>query len=155
MDRTGDKRLLILVYADSRGAWLGRELRAQQNDKYHFIVRFRRGAGLIDLWEMIEYDILTGRHHADFIFIYGGVCDLTLRYINRVGRRTYWPHPDMDESFRRVKRLMNEMVNNLRLICPGLRMCFLPESGVDMITYNRVYHPVPYRLLILQESFEN
>lgn len=145
----------IKIYADSRGAWLGRELRRMNCDKYTFSVSFRRGAGLIDIWEMIENDILIGDRDIDFIFVYGGVCDLTIRYINRFGRCTYWPQPDMNECFSRIKRTMDDMINNLMLIRPGLRMCFLPESGVDLITYNRIIHPVPWYLLIVQEEFEN
>lgn len=155
MSDNNDRRFLIIIYADSRGAWLERSLRRFQTDKYHFVVKFRRGAGLIDLWELIEFDILTRTRRADFIFVYGGICDLTQRYINRFGRRSYWPAYNMKESFKKVKRTMNDMVNNLRLISPNTRMCFLPEAGVDMISYNRIYHPVPYRLLILQETFEN
>lgn len=155
MGDNAEGKLLIIIYGDSRGAWLERSLRRYQTDKYHFVVRFRRGAGLIYLWELIEYDILTCSRRADFIIVYGGICDLTQRYINRFGRRSYWPASDMRDSFKKVKRTMNDMVNNLRLICPNMRMCFIPEAGVDMIIYNRIHHPVPYRLLILQETFEN
>lgn len=155
MNNSTGRKFLIMIYADSRGAWLEREHRRYQNDKYHFVVKFRRGARLSDLWELIEYDILTGRHRPDFIFVYGGVCDLTQRYTNRFGRRSYWPAHNIRESFRKVKQIMNDMVNNLRLISPNMRMCFLPEAGVDMITYNRIRHPVPYKLLIVQEMFED
>lgn len=149
------RKFHVRVYADSRGAWLGRELRRLNCDKYTFSVIYRRGACLIDIWEMIENDLIVGNLNIDFIFVYGGVCDLTVRYVNRFGRRTYWPQPNMSECFRRMKRMMSDMINNLGLIRPGLRLCFLPESGVDLITYNRIRHPVPWYLLIIQEEFED
>lgn len=155
MEESFREKFHVRVYADSRGAWLRRELRRLNADKYTFSVFYRRGAGLIDIWEAIEYDLLVGNLNIDFIFVYCGVCDLTVRYLNRFGRRTYWPQPDMNESFNRIKRTMSDMIDNLKLIKPGLRLCFLPESGVDLISYNRINHPVPWYLLIVQEEFEN
>lgn len=155
MSRPDNCKLHVKIYADSRGAWLGNELRRFQSDKYTISVSYRRGAKMIDIWEMIEYDLVYKSEEIDFIFVYAGVCDLTRRSVTRSGRRIYWPDADIVGSFSRLKRIMNDMINNLMLISPRLKMCFLPEAGVDLITYNRIQHPVPYKLLIVQEVFED
>lgn len=154
MERGNNGRIHIRIYADSRGSWLGRELNRYSSDKYFFTVLFKRGARLADLWELIEYDLLLSDEKIDFIMVYGGICDLTLKYRNSMGRITYWPHEDMEGSFKQVKIAMMEMVNNLKMIRPGLKLCFLPEAGADLLAYNGVMHPVPYKLLIVQETFE-
>lgn len=110
---------------------------------------------MIDIWEMIECDLICKCEVIDFIFVYAGVCDLTTRFINRFGRRTYWPDADIVNSFSRLKQTMNDMITNLKLIAPRMKLCFLPKAGVDLITYNRIQHPDPYKMLIVQEMFEN
>lgn len=103
---------------------------------------------------MIEYDLLLSDEKIDFIMVYGGICDLTMKCRNRLGRIAYWPHPNMEGCVKQVKKTMMGMINNLKLIRPGMKLCFLPEAGADLIRYNRVRHPVPYELLIIQETFE-
>lgn len=58
MENGNHSRIHIQIYADSRGAWLGRELGHFPSDKYFFTVVFRRGASLARLWEMFEFDLL-------------------------------------------------------------------------------------------------
>lgn len=51
---------------------------------------------------------------------------------------------------------MRDIIHNFKLIpCkPGCKLAFLPEPGLDLIRYNKIPHPVPWRILIIQEEIE-
>lgn len=142
----------VKLITDSRGAWLMRALSIYNDPEIFFSVKFRKGAGLIKLWEFVEHELLNGDW--DIIFVLGSVCDLTDRYGNRASR-SFWPPHDMKERFAYVKSLLEGMANNYRLLNPKTLLCFLPECGMDLVRYNRVFHPVPIQVLIMQEEFEN
>lgn len=129
------------------------ELAAYNDDKIIFSVKYRKGAGLVELWELTEFELLQGQ--TDIIFILGSICDLTDKYGKGRANRVYWPPHNIKERFTRVKSMLSGMANNYCLLNPRPMLCFLPESGLDLIRYNRVFHPVPFQLLIMQEEFED
>lgn len=117
-----------------------------------FCVKYRKGAGIVKIWEMVEYELLRDR--TDVYIIFGGVCDLTRKFYDSFGRRVFWPHTDLKLIFEDLTEKMEAMARNFRLINHHSLLCFLPEPGLDMIRYNQVQHPVPWHLLLLQESLE-
>lgn len=143
----------VKIIADSRGSWLLNELWPYNDTEIKFSVKFRKGAGLIKLWELAEYELLKG--HSDMIFILGSVCDLTDKYGSTRNGRVYWPPHNIKERFASVKSILSGMANNYKLLNPRPMLCFLPECGLDLIRYNKVFHPVPFQLLIMQEEFED
>lgn len=54
------------------------ELATYNDSEIRFHVKYRKGAGLIELWEIAEYELV--RDNYDMIFILGSVCDLTDKY---------------------------------------------------------------------------
>lgn len=129
------------------------ELALYNDAEIKFSVKYRKGAGLIELWELVEFELLHG--HTDFIFVIGSVCDLTDKYGNWRTGRSYWPPYNIKERFDSVKSKLKGMASNYCLLKPRPMLCFLPESGLDLIRYNKVFHPVPFQLLIMQEEFED
>lgn len=144
----------VLIVMDSRGSWLNRELSKYQLPHLRFKVVYQKGAGLRKLWEIAEWYLLT--QQIDYLILLGGVCDLTERYFY-YGRRQYWPPSDLDEIFGKIHGYMRDIVSNFRLIPtnPQCKLVFLPEPGVDLIKYNKVPHPVPWRLLVIQAELED
>lgn len=153
MNRQNNSPFIVRIYADSRGSWLSHAIRHYNSDEINFSVHYRKGATLIDIWAMIESDLLT--NNIDFIFIYAGVCNITDRSYNRSGRRYVLPPFDMDLRFTAIEKTMNDIVHNFRLIGGNCKLCFLQESGIDLVRYNRFRHPVPASILIMQASLEN
>lgn len=143
----------VKIIADSRGAWLMNELAAYNDTEIVFSVKYRKGAGLAQLWEYVEFELLHG--NSDMVFILGSVCDLTDKYGNTRTGRVYWPPHNIKARFEAVKATLSGMENNYHLLKPRSMLCFLPESGLDLIRYNKVFHPVPFQLLIMQEEFED
>lgn len=143
----------VLIVTDSRGSWLHYELKKYQLPHLYFRVIYRKGAGLKYLWEIIEGCLLT--HHWDYVFILGGVCDVTDRYLIN-GRREYWPPCNLDNRFEQIYTTMRDIATNFKLLnqSNACRMAFLPEPGVDLVKYNRVPHPVPWRILVIQSELE-
>lgn len=147
-----DRKFSVRIFADSRGAWLGHEL---ENLHYQFIdfkVLFRKGASLIKLWEMVEKELWYDR--TDLYIILGGVCDLTEKSYDINGKRVFWPHRDLAEIFDDITYKLEGMARNFRMVNHHSTLCFLPECGLDLIRYNQVEHPVPWYLLLFQESLE-
>lgn len=147
------QRIQALVLADSRGSYLWRELRRTHNDDVYFRVISRKGASLRKLWEIAEAEIFQGR--PDIIILYGGICDLTDRSYNWYGRREFWPPADLVARINEVANLMSSIANNLTLMNISVRLCFLPEAGCDLLSYNRCVDPIPRELMVLQENFEH
>lgn len=141
----------ILIVTDSRGSWLNREIQRYQTHLLKFKVIYRRGAGLAVLWEIIEWNLLSRR--VDYVFILGGVCDLTDRYLVN-GRRSHWLPEDIDGRFNMVYRLLRDISSNFRLLNTGAKLIFLPEPGLDLIRWNRISHPVPWRFLVEQAELQ-
>lgn len=149
------KRVLIIM--DSRGAWLSRELRNytrdSQIDKIEFRVIYRKGAGLATLWEVAEFALLTRK--IDLLLILGGICDITGPSRDSSGRRVFWPRSNLPERMDYVVSIMEGIVSNFRLLDLPCRLCFLPEPGADLIRYNRLFHPIDWKYLIIQEELES
>lgn len=153
MDRQTQSPFIVRVYADSRGAWLAHEIRKFNTPEINFSVQYIKGATLTEVWTMIETDLLTSK--IDFIFIYAGVCNITDRVYNGRGRRFVLPPYDMDLRFMAIEKTMLDIVHNFRLIGGKSKLCFLQESGLDLVRYNRFHHPVPAPILIAQASLEH
>lgn len=147
------KMFVTYVYCDSRGARLHQKLRDLSDFNTAFRVRFKRGATLKQLWELIEYDLLTKR--IDLVVIFCGICDLTDRCYSTRGRRLFLPPFNMDERFQEVENTMAAIGSNFSLLNQGNKLCFLPEPGCDLIRMNGIHHPVPWKALVVQSSFEH
>lgn len=149
-----NRKFSVRIFADSRGTWLGHELDNLQH-QYQFIdfkVLYRKGASLMKIWEMVEKELWYDR--TDLYIIFGGVCDLTQKCYDVNGRRVFWPHKDLAEIFGDITYKLEGMASNIRMVNQHATLCFLPECGLDLIRYNQVEHPVPWYLLILQETLE-
>lgn len=145
-------RKYILIVTDSRGAWIHRELRRYQSNLLRFSVVYRRGARLEELWEIIEWNLLT--RHIDFIFLLGGVCNMTDRFYIH-GHREFWPPADLDDRFNKIHCIIGDIARNFKLLSTGAKLVILPEPGLDLIKVNRIPHPVLWRLLVIQSELED
>lgn len=148
------QKKFVLVVMDSRGSWLHRELNRYQLPHLRFKVVYRKGAGLRKLWEITEWYLLT--RQVDYVILLGGVCDIThLSYV--YGQRQFWPSNELDACFDELYGYMRDIVHNFKLIPynPNCKLAFLPEPGLDLIKYNKIPHPVPWRLLVTQSELEN
>lgn len=149
------RMFVTYVYCDSRGARLHQKLRDLSDFTTKFRVRFKHGATLKQLWEIIEYDLLTKR--IDLVVIFCVICNLTDRCYSPRGPRLFLPPFNMDERFEEVENTMAAISSNFSLLNQGNKLCFLPESGCDLIRMNGIYHPVPcfeHNLEILQLKAE-
>lgn len=141
----------VLIVCDSRGAWLHRELNRYQSYLLKFSVIYRKGASLEELWEIIEWNLLTKR--IDYVFILGGICNITDRcFVD--GRRQYWPPADLDERFSRIHQVIRDIARNFNLLKTNAKLIILPEPGIDLIRFNGIHHPVPWRKLVIQSELE-
>lgn len=147
-----NRKIRAKIFADSRGTWLGYHLKNMFHPNIDFTVKYRKGANIVKIWEMVEYDLL--QDSADVYIIFGGVCDLTRKSYDIFGRRVFWPHDDLKCIFEDLTDKMETMARNFRLITQRATLCFLPEPGLDMVRYNQVPHPVPWYILLLQEMME-
>lgn len=126
----------VKVVADSRGRLLKPELQRLNDDSFHFHTRYRKGAKLIDLWEIVEEELQKGQ--TDLLIIYGGICDITNIVYNKYGRREFWPPKDIAGRFNDIKSLMSGLANNYNLLNPDTKLCFMPEAGVDLAMVNQL-----------------
>lgn len=149
MSATG---MRILIISDSRGSWLHREMWPFQSRDWHYKVVYKKGAGLQKLWEIAEWYLLTTK--VDYLILLGGVCDLTdLTYYN--GHREAWPPADMDARFDFIYQTLRDIASNFKLMNLPCKLTILPEGGLDLIRYNRIPHPVPWLLLVIQAELED
>lgn len=148
------KRNFVLIVTDSRGSWLHRELNKYQLPHLRFKVVYKKGAGLRSLWELAEWYLLT--RQIDYIIFLGGVCDITDKTYY-YGYRQFWPPSDLVLRFEELQGYMRDIVHNFKLIThnSNCKLAFLPEPGLDLIAYNKIPHPVPWRLLVTQAELED
>lgn len=145
-------RKYITIITDSRGAWLQQEINRLVDYRYSIKVIYRKGGKLRDLWEIAEWTLVTRK--IDMMIILGGVCDMAEIYYDTMGTRQVWTPNNVGSRFDDVKTVMTDMSNNFNLIGGNCKLVFLPDPGMDMIKYNRLVHPVPWRALIFQEELE-
>lgn len=150
-------KLQVVIMADSRGAWLSRELRnylrLHRITDVHYHVVYRKGAGLATLWELAEFVLLSRK--VDILMILGGICDITSLSIDSRGRRSFWPSTELSEKMDYIIDIMNGIANNFKLLQLPCRLCFIPEPGADLIRYNRLVHPINWRFLVIQHQLED
>lgn len=146
-------RKYITIITDSRGSWLQQAINRLVDYRFSVKVIYRRGGGLRDLWEIAEWTLISRK--IDLLIILGGVCDMTTMYHDARGRRQVWTPDNLGSRFAEIKSIMVDMSNNFKLIAGyGNKLVFLPDPGIDMIRYNRLLHPVPWRALVFQEELE-
>lgn len=129
----------IYIIADSRGAFLQSHL-----DRYNMwpnvtlTVEVYKGKGLTYLWNRARY--LLQSETANFVYLLGGICDLTKKiYIN--GRREYWVSKrPRDRIFDLQCIITNIGDEALQLDMYG-KLSIIQEIGCDLIRYNRVIKP--------------
>lgn len=105
------------------------------------------------MWELAEKVLFTRK--VDILFISGGICDITKPQYLPDGRRVFWPKYSLQDHFDTLIDIMNGIVNNFELLNLPCKLCFVPEPGADLVRYNRVSHPVPWDVLIIQEELED
>lgn len=133
------KKIQVKIVADSRGKFLKTELQRLNDSTIHFNTRYRKGAKLIDLWEIVEEELFKGQ--ADLIIIYGGVCDITDITYDNFGRRFFWPPTNIRGRFTEIKSLMSGLAANYNLLNTSVKLCFMPEPGLNLAMVNRL--PIP------------
>lgn len=118
-----------------------------------FTVYYYSGAGLRSLWETIEHIILF--HHVNIVYLLGGICDLTDRSYDDLGRRQFWPPTNIRGRFSFTRSILSDNTSNFTLMYIKTKFCIIPDPGCDLIRYNSVTNPVPRYLLEIQEKFDN
>lgn len=118
----------------------------------YFHTRYRKGAKLVNLWELAEPDLLSGQ--IDLILLIGGICNITDLYYDFHGIRSIWPPEDISSRFDEIKMLMSDMVNNYRLLNTDTKLCFVPESGIDLARVNSLCEPIPNEVQQIQTNLE-
>lgn len=146
------RKFQVKVVADSRGRLLKRELQRLNDNSFYFHTRFRKGAKLVDLWEIVEEELLKGQ--TDLLIIYGGICDITDIVHNRFGVREFWPPTDISGRFNDIKSLMSGLANNYNLLNPKTKLCFMPEAGLDLAMVNRLTY-VDENIKVIQAKLES
>lgn len=147
-----NKKLQVRVYADSRGRLLKSELYRLNDGTIHFHTRYRKGAQLVNLWEMAELDLLSGQ--IDLVILLGGICNITDAYYDHHGRRSFWPPNNITQRFDDIKGLMRDMASNYRLLNTKTKLCFIPEAGIDLVKFNSLKEPISIEVRRLQSDLE-
>lgn len=150
----GRRKKTAVILSDSRGARLGQELRALRSDYIHFRVRVNSGAKLAKLWEFAEYEILFNQ--PDVIFLYGGVCDLTDRFYTEFGERYFWTPFNIKDRVESIIDTMDmdSIMRNHLIMNTQTKLVFIPECGLDLLRYNGIEHPAPWRCLVAQADLD-
>lgn len=52
---------------------------------------------------------------------------------------------------------MRDIVNNFKIMPKktSCKLAFLPEPGLELVRYNKIPHPVPWRILVEQSELED
>lgn len=132
----------IYVITDSRGALLQRYLsiyNAWPNVTYK--VEVYKGRGVGDLWSKAKMVLHDDR--ANFVYIMGGICDLSSKYIIN-GRREYWINKRPKDQISSLVLTLNKIYKEAEEKNFHARVAFLQELGCDFIKYNKVTNPAPW-----------
>lgn len=140
------------IVADSRGRLLKPELHRLSDDTVYFNTRFRKGAKLIDLWEIVEEELQKGQ--TDLLVIYGGICDITDVSFDHRGRRNFWPPDDIRGRFTYIKALLSGLADNYNLLNSSTKVCFIPEPGTSLAMINNIPKPVDDETHTIQMRLE-
>lgn len=140
------------MVADSRGTKLGPYLEMHSDQHLSFNLRVKRGGDLLNLWSIAEQEIIDG--NADMIFLYGGVCNITDLFYNVQGRRMAWPPANMPKRFNDICSIMETITEEFKKKHHGKFLSFVPEAGLNLITYNRIPEPVQRQYTKVQEDLE-
>lgn len=60
----------------------------------------------------------------------------------------------MSERFYEINGIIRDIAKNFKLMPVSCKLVLLPDPGLDMIRYNKIAHPVPWRLLVEQSELE-
>lgn len=139
----------IWVIADSRGSRLQAYL-----DYYNtwpnvsFNVLTMKGKKILSLWEKARSLLCGGE--ADFVYIFGGICDLTSPVYTRGGRQ-FWMNTRPRESICNLILKLNEIYDEAMELNLYAKFTFLQELGCDLVRYNRIRRPA---LWMVQQQAE-
>lgn len=134
----------ICIVADSRGARLQPYLNrfnTWHNISYSVIVL--RGRKIAGLWETTRSLLLN--KEADFVYVYGGICDLTSPFYTREGRK-FWMAKQPREMICDLILAMNEICDEAINLNLYDKLAFIQEMGCDLIRYNRVRRPAKWMI---------
>lgn len=144
---------LVCVVSDSRGAKLQAHLNLIHDDRREFKVIVKRGADLTKLWSLAEKELVSPE--TAMVFIYGGVCNLTDIFHNIHGQRMAWPPPNIIQRVNDICSTMENIVEKFKALGTNKYLSFIPEAGLNLITYNRIPEPVRRKYLETQEKLES
>lgn len=129
----------ICVVADSRGSHLQAYLEQYNtwpNVSYNVLTM--KGKKIEALWETTRLLLCNGE--ADFVYIYGGICNLTSPMYTREGRQ-FWMNKRPRESICDLILTLNEIYDEAMNLNLYAKFAFLQELGCDLIRYNRIRRP--------------
>lgn len=139
----------ICVVADSRGSRLQDHLNYLNTwPNVSFSVLTMRGKRIQVLWEMTRSLLCNGE--ADFVYIYGGICDLTSPTYTRGGRQ-FWVNKRPREAICNLILALNEIYDEAMGLNLFAKFAFMQELGCDLVRYNRIKRPT---LWMIQQQTE-
>lgn len=129
----------IAVITDSRGGFFQHFFNSSNdNPNVTFTTFVLKGRRIEELWIQTKARIFSDLF--DHVYIWGGICNLTSPYFHN-NTRTFWPlkHPD---------DLTYDLIHSIRVIVDEIlhlglrgRITFLPETGINLTTYNQIEWP--------------
>lgn len=134
----------IYIIADSRGAFLQHFLDSLNIwPNVNFTVEVYKGSGILQLWARARHLLLS--EEANFIYLFGGICDLTTKF-NMRGRREFWIRKRPRDQIYDQVLLVNNICEEAVKLCFYGKLAFFQEIGCDLLKYNRVTHPRKWML---------
>lgn len=134
----------ICLVTDSRGGFFKFFLdRLNDNVNVEYDVLVLKGRKLEELWLRAKEKIITGE--CERAYIWGGICNLTSPYYYN-GRRSFWPLKNVEELTLDLTHILNGIVNEILHLGLYGKISFLPETGINLLAYNRVDCPMGWML---------
>lgn len=129
----------IYIVADSRGAFLQRYLDYHNSwPNVRYTVEVYKGRGILQLWARARKLLLTDK--ANFVYLFGGICDLTSLYVIR-GQRKFWIKKRPRDQLFDLQLKFNSISEEARRLDLYGKLSFFQEMGCDLLKYNRVVRP--------------
>lgn len=136
--------LKITLVADSRGGFLQFFLdRHNDNPNVIYSSKILKGRKLEELW--LQAKSLLNSGDSDHVYIWGGICNLTSPYY-AYGRRSFWPLKNIEELMYDLIHVLNGIVSEILFLGFYGKVTFLPETGINLLAYNRVELPAGWML---------
>lgn len=134
----------INIVADSRGGFLQFFLdRHNDNRNVTYSSKILKGRKLEELWLQAKDMLVVGK--TDHVYIWGGICNLTSPYY-AFGQRSFWPLKSVEELTYDLIHTLNIIVGEIIFLGLDGKVSFMPETGINLLAYNRVEWPARWML---------